>query len=224
MKMRARFVHSAAIAATLLALAGISGITPMAADEGRPSETGPTSDLDPPSLDSVAAHLREALTAQSTLWVEAREVSPADHGLSPDNDLFDQAIEVDGRLVSPPHIGRAVPASQSPTHGVDPAVEAGARAALRAQLGREPTRSEIDAEVAAFDWRIAQINAAIADAGGEIRVHYEQHGEFPRHLEERWLDVAPRDPVLDEPSANPILGPVVARALLERVALGPSEP
>jgi hypothetical protein len=224
MTMRTRFLLSTAIAVTVLALAGSTGITSTAAQEGHPPETEPSNDLDPPSVDSIVVHLRDALTAQSTQWVEVHEVSPPDHGLSPDNDLFDQAVAVDGRLVLPPHVGRAVSVSPSPIHEVDPSVEAGARTALRADLGREPTRSEIDSEVAAFDQRIEQINAAIADADGEIRDHYEQHGEFPRHLEEQWLEVAPRDPDLDEPSANPMLGPVVARALLERVALAPSEP
>ncbi|MEZ4332638.1 MAG: hypothetical protein R3F35_12830 [Myxococcota bacterium] len=177
----------------------------------------PQQRVDLPDLEAVVEYLRTRLAAIASRAIDVDSVGDSGRGLSPENDFLERAVTLDGRRVLPRHVGRTVAWSGSSGHLVDPSVEAGARVALRAGLGREPSASEIDAEVAAFDRQIAAINAEIEQARGEIRAHYEQEGAFPRALESRWLDVALPDSDLDDPRARASLGPAIAEALLERM-------
>jgi hypothetical protein len=70
-----------------------------------------------------------------------------------------------------------------------------------------------------FDQRIAALNAEIVAAHDSIQKYYQQHHEFPRKMEEAWLDVSPRDEDINKPWARNALGEIYSKAMYEGMSM-----
>jgi hypothetical protein len=120
-------------------------------------------------------------------------------GLSVENDAIEQAWLENGRWVLPHHFARAV-ASTPPAITIDPAAVEGARAAARSRLGRQPTAEEVTADIAAFDARIASLNAALAAQRATVAQAYQRTGRFPMEVAVSVIGLRPREPQMEHPS------------------------
>ena len=183
--------------------------------------------------DTIAARMaayRDHLLAEAP---RADELARA--GLAAEIDAVQQAsAAAPGQLV-PIHVGvlTPVPATPSvqvdpvptrpgvpldptptrPTVQVDPALTAAAHDKLQARLGRAPTAAELDAEIAAFDRRIAEMNRALAERRPELARATRTDGQFQPGLEAQVLGLsAPSPATLRENDAVGLQ--ILIRALL----------
>jgi hypothetical protein len=85
----------------------------------------------------------------------------------------------------PPALGRAGPLVKGRALALtsDPALTLAAAGSLEARLGRRPTQSEIAAELKAFDTRIAQVNAVLAEQHSARADAYKKQGRIPEAME-----------------------------------------
>jgi hypothetical protein len=116
-------------------------------------------------------------------------------GLSKENDAVERPTSTPAGMVGPSYValGRK---SRSPASkdAVDPGLAETSRVVLRARLGREPTAAELNADLQAFDRRVANVNQALAEMRPRIADTMKRTGRFPRSLEAGVLGVTPADP------------------------------
>jgi hypothetical protein len=112
-------------------------------------------------------------------------------GLSAENDAVEQATLRPALPVGVTHIGRLSRPSTASASAVDPGVADVARSTLRARLGRDPSRIELDAELRTFDVRIGEVNRSLVALRPQIAAALKTDGAFPRALEAAALGVAP---------------------------------
>jgi hypothetical protein len=123
-------------------------------------------------------------------------------GLSKENDAVERPTSTPAGMVGPSYVALARK-SRSPAskEAVDPGLAAIGRVVLRARLGREPTEAELNADLQAFDRRVANANQALAGMRPRIADAMKRTGRFPRSLEAGVLGVAPADPATGSAAA-----------------------
>src|SRR5262245_50749673 len=85
----------------------------------------------------------------------------------------------------PPALGRAgrLVKGRALALTTDPALTLAAAGSVEAKLGRKPTQSEIAADLKAFDMKIAQVNAALAEQRAVRADAYKKQGRIPEAME-----------------------------------------
>jgi hypothetical protein len=174
-----------------------TGLTTGLSTNGSP---GPVGSLLTPELTPT---LKQRLEGYRAYHQKAAPRASAlrDAGLSAEVDAVERTKTTAGGL-GPVHVGRLRPVESAAAGDVDPGLAYATRQALAARLGREPTRSELNTELRAFDARIAQVNQSLADKRQKIAEAVKRDGIFPRAVDAAVLGVAPADPQANSPEAR----------------------
>ena len=130
--------------------------------------TGVTVPVDPafPPLTVASALLvTQQLEAYSAYQANVAPPSSVlrDAGLSAENDVVEHTTPTPFGPRGPAHVAPLVPRAPASKGAVDPGLAEVSRLVMRARLGRDPSPAEVNAELRAFDARIAQLNQALAD-------------------------------------------------------------
>lgn len=155
----------------------------------------------PPTLETPPLTVETAPKVEQRLraWLDAqRSAAPTPAQLraarlSSENDLLERSSATPANEIGPVHVGRLLPATAAKGLG-DPGLADVTRSTLRARLGRAPSQAELDAELRAFDTRIAQLNQALAAQRTQIAKAVKAGEAIPRAIEAAALGVAPADP------------------------------
>ena len=106
----------------------------------------------------------------------------SNYGIGKEHDAMERASRL-GFL--PPSIGRAGDVREAPTlfFETDPALTLAMVSALDAEGGQTPSQDEIEQELEAFDARIAEVNARLAEQRELRAAAYRKTGRIPEELE-----------------------------------------
>jgi hypothetical protein len=126
----------------------------------------------------------------------------ASYGISKAHDAMERASKL-GFL--PPSIGRAGNVREAPTlfFEADPALTLAVASTLESERGQVPSQDEIKQELEAFDARIAEVNARLAEQRDRRAVAYRKTGRIPEELEREALAPFLRDDVVPEFADGP---------------------
>ena len=141
-------------------------------------------------------------------------------GLEESTDVVEWARAPEAKGTETAHVALLVPLTAEAAE-IDPALEEGARATLRARLGREPSAPELASEVAEFDSRIARLNASLAAKRPEISLAMRATGKFPRAMEGPMLGLPPAGAVPVRARTEERLQALIAELLLREAAPPP---
>jgi hypothetical protein len=162
------------------------------------------SPLSTPLTPASALTVKQRLEAYRAYQQKASPRSSAlrEAGFSAEVDAVERRTKTVVGEVGPAHVGRLRPVQSAGAGDVDPGLAYATRKALAARLGREPTSNELNAELRAFDTRIAQVNQFLVDKRVKIAEAVKRDGVFPHALEATALGVAPADPEVNSPEAK----------------------